>query len=1031
MLSETVNPANGSVSLRIQVPIPKGRGITIPFSFSYDSNGVNHLAPTSPGHAAWQSNTGYLSQGGWAYSVPMASVANSVVTAGNSPNTYNCNTWSNYMFVDPSGGQHALRLATQYSSTQGACPWGGLSIQSSGDAQVEGQLPQVHPDPDNPSATTFEPVNVLTGDGTVYTFPSLAHGVATSNIYVGLPSLIEDRNGNQITVTDNNNGIFAFTDTAGRTIISSNGFGPSGATNSLSFSNLNYQVTWGPTTPAVTSFSPSSSWVGDSAGPTDPTDECITGIPAVSTSQTVIAKITLPNGQAYQFHYGTDNSLPQFQNSFGLLNEIDYPSGAWIKYQWAITGLNELADYPGALPVACNDGPCYDPVPDGCLYQYGTPVVVTREVGFGGSAPSLTQSFVYQTNWGGSAPPAALTWTTKVTSVTTTDNVLNKAAVTKYTYGSTVAPKDPFDFSTLVQQIPVENTIQYSDYTGSVLRTVNKLWWDQYDLKSEQTVLDNGQSATTTYCYALTVCTPAPVLSQLIEQDDSDYTGTVLRKTLTTFQTFSSALPNHGTITNAPSSVVIENGGGTHVAETDYLYDGGSTGTAAAIQHDTNYPSGSGLPRGNPTTKTQQCFAGSTNCQNAVTTYSYDETGQVISVKDACGNGTCSDMSTMASIPHTTTYLYADSYSSGTPPGGTNAYVTTITDALGHSSAFTYGYSDGQLTSSTDPNLQVTNYKYNTPPSGCSLPDNLDRLSESDYPDGGKTTYCYNDSPYNPSTPSPSVTTTTEMSSGNSKATTAAFDGIGHTVETILNTTPNLTYTNTSYDGIGQPYKVYNPYYGSSDPTYGFTSYVYDGLGRTCLIVPPDVTSVPSTCPTSAPAGDVFTSYSGNCSTVTDEAGKSRKSCSDALGRMTGVWEDPASLNYETDYTYDALDDLLTVNQKGDNSAPRMRSFAYDSLSRLLSAANPESGTIYYAYDANSNVITKTAPKPNQIGTATVVTTSTYDQLNRVLSKSYNDTITPPEFFYYDAAPPHFFTCSNCWTNPVGRLMETVTGTGP
>ena len=142
----------------------------------------------------------------------------------------------------------------------------------------------------------------------------------------------------------------------------------------------------------------------------------------------------------------------------------------------------------------------------------------------------------------------------------------------------------------------------------------------------------------------------------------------MLRKTLTTFQTFSSALPNHGTITNAPSSVVIENGGGTHVAETDYLYDGGSTGTAAAIQHDTNYPSGSGLPRGNPTTKTQQCFAGSTNCQNAVTTYSYDETGQVISVKDACGNGTCSDMSTMASIPHTTTYLYADSYSSGTPP---------------------------------------------------------------------------------------------------------------------------------------------------------------------------------------------------------------------------------------------------------------------------------------------------------------------------------------------------------------------------
>lgn len=36
-LNETVNPANGSVSLRISVPIPKGRGLTLPFSFNYNS----------------------------------------------------------------------------------------------------------------------------------------------------------------------------------------------------------------------------------------------------------------------------------------------------------------------------------------------------------------------------------------------------------------------------------------------------------------------------------------------------------------------------------------------------------------------------------------------------------------------------------------------------------------------------------------------------------------------------------------------------------------------------------------------------------------------------------------------------------------------------------------------------------------------------------------------------------------------------------------------------------------------------------
>ena len=34
MVSETVNPANGSVSLRIGVPVPPGRGLTLPFSFN-------------------------------------------------------------------------------------------------------------------------------------------------------------------------------------------------------------------------------------------------------------------------------------------------------------------------------------------------------------------------------------------------------------------------------------------------------------------------------------------------------------------------------------------------------------------------------------------------------------------------------------------------------------------------------------------------------------------------------------------------------------------------------------------------------------------------------------------------------------------------------------------------------------------------------------------------------------------------------------------------------------------------------------
>lgn len=72
----------------------------------------------------------------------------------------------------------------------------------------------------------------------------------------------------------------------------------------------------------------------------------------------------------------------------------------------------------------------------------------------------------------------------------------------------------------------------------------------------------------------------------------------------------------------------------------------------------------------------------------------------------------------------------------------------------------------------------------------------------------------------------------------------------------------------------------------------------------------------------------------------------------DALGRLTAVTEDPSGLNYLTSYTNDPLDNLVSVSQNGS----RMRVFSFDSLSRLTSSMNPESGTLTYIYNANGNV---------------------------------------------------------------------------
>ncbi|HZR27779.1 MAG TPA: RHS repeat-associated core domain-containing protein, partial [Terriglobales bacterium] len=128
-------------------------------------------------------------------------------------------------------------------------------------------------------------------------------------------------------------------------------------------------------------------------------------------------------------------------------------------------------------------------------------------------------------------------------------------------------------------------------------------------------------------------------------------------------------------------------------------------------------------------------------------------------------------------------------------------------------------------------------------------------------------------------------------------------------------------------------------------------------------------------------------------------------------------------------YSYDSLGNMLCVEQHGNvsgtgcssppssdaSSAWRVRRFTYDSLSRLLTARNPESGTIQYGYDNDSNLTSKISPANNQGSSPTTINYG-YDELNRLRTKTFSS----------GGGATYLYDLSSIWgasiQNGIGRL---------
>lgn len=346
-LVETVNPANGSVSIRIATIIPPGRGLTIPFYFAYDSNGASYLGTAQNGSFRWLAASGITSTGGWSNTVPLLSVGQTNYTVPGvnfvgPPVIQNCAALTYYVLQDPNGNRHDLNISVfgqSGANNGGDCAQGGAAwVATGGEGSI---IATTSPQTAGAgrTAVTIQPVTVTDADGTAYSFP--AFPVVTSLFATS----ITDRNGNTVRFNppSGSNPAYSFSDTIGRTFINDSGFAVNPETVTVAGLTNPYSLSW--TTIAAPTFTTTFTNFGLSNCPA-PTH----------SSATVVSSITLPNGRSFSFSY---------DSAYGMVNKVTYPTGAYVRYVWGMNSQSES----GGFQIGGGSNP------SSCAAHYDTPVV--------------------------------------------------------------------------------------------------------------------------------------------------------------------------------------------------------------------------------------------------------------------------------------------------------------------------------------------------------------------------------------------------------------------------------------------------------------------------------------------------------------------------------------------------------------------------------------------------------------------------------------------------------------------------------
>lgn len=718
----------------------------------------------------------------------------------------------------------------------------------------------------------------------------------------------------------------------------------------------------------------------------------------------VLTSVTLPNEAQWQFGY----------DNYGQVDKVILPTGAMVTYSYA-TRLS-CGNPPGDIPVVGTPVWPYSNILSSRMVTQKNVYLSSNDIG-NDIPPIETWRYNNQigSGWVG-APPVETGQPFYVASpggpnsgtVTVTDPALNVITHTFALVGGSTCG-------------PYETKTQYYQGSSLLLKEVDSTYSNTGTDYANPTNFSNyislgvfPQTVTT----ILPTSTTAPLSGQDTYQYDTfgiyqDYLGkahgfsfgqelssteadwgslTPLRTTLHTklwqsnWKYYAANLIDlpcldttlSGSATVPQPSCTAPAAPANQIAQTSYSYDQSAfNGGATSL--------------GNQTTETR--WLQGTPSSVWPTTHNYytpASVGMPVKKKDADGN---------------VTQLIYDS---------SGLYLKEVVYPDGSQEFPTYDDNTGLLLSRKDVNNQTTSYSY----------DPMRRLTEVTYPDKGTESLSYADT-----VGDLSVTFTKTINSSTRLVKTAVADGLGRLTETQLTSDPyGIVKVDTTYDSLGRVASVSNPYRTTADVTYGITGYTYDALGRKAIVTLADgaqkqecfngLNTVGQTNCRSNVLGKT-----GSWEDDADENGNDWQRTQNGLGQTTFVAEPNGSVatsSMETDYNFDVLNNLLSVNQwggsNGTSGARTMRAFAYDSLSRLVTAMNPETGQSSYTYDPNGNVLTRTDARG-------VLTSYTYDVMNRPLSKVYSNDVSGTSSSCYQYGLPPVPASGNT----VGRLINQWT----